>query len=244
MLGSMTQPIVKKRRSTSSWSRAPLADELPDDHEVSEPEAPSSSEARPAGAIAGGRAAARRVSAQVGRKLRDASSTLMEPAAGDLEGLFSGANLPELDRADPLLALARRLDREGDLWRALALRALARAGWADRFTQATAVVGAVGCVALAAVAALGGLLAASTAGERSLLVLTGCASLVAAGALVAATAAGIRRAQHAIAREALRRADLSELRLHRLALVLAAAEAGPDALTRALARLEHDVADG
>jgi hypothetical protein len=240
----MTQSTVKKRRTTSGWSQAPLDTGELDELGLGAPELARVREPDASSPLSTGRATARRVSAEMGRKLRDASSTLMEPAAGGLEGLFSGANLPEIDRADALQSLARRLDREGDLWRAVALRALARAGWADRFTQATAVVAAVGCVALAAVAALGGLFATASAADKSLLVLTGCVSLVAAGALVAATAAGIRRAQHVIAREALRRADLSELRLHRLAIALAAATAGPEALASALARLEQDVADG
>ena len=234
----MLENAVKKAKRPSSWSQLP-ADE--DDPSLEVSPAPSSVD-RAASLLGASAKQAGRLSDRVNQGLRRASAAFMAPPTGELESLFSGTDLPAIDPADPLGSLGRRLDTEADLWRALALRALARAGWADRFTQAMAVISAVGCVALATVAALGALFSSGSAGPRSLLVLTGCGVLVAGGVLVAAAASSVRKAQHLVARDATRRADLIELRLHRLSAVLATRELGPEPFARALERLEQDTA--
>ncbi|MGZ3477348.1 MAG: hypothetical protein ACXWUG_28050, partial [Polyangiales bacterium] len=62
------------------------------------------------------------------------------------------------------------------------------------------------------------------------------------GAMVTTWAsASIRRSQREIVRDALARADLAELRLHRVALAMASVKADPDRAREALARLEKDV---
>jgi hypothetical protein len=235
-MSSGTPVTAKKRKEPSSWSRLP--EEAPDAsaREPEEHDRSSTTELLDHTREQVGRAASR-----IGESLRHASDVLAAPAAGDVEGLLSSADLPELESPDPLSSLSRRLDREADLWRALALRALARAGWADRFTQAVAVLSAIGCVALAAVAAVSALFAAGSPGTRSLLLLTGGAVLCAGSAAVAWTAAGVRRAQHTIARDASRRGDLAELRLHRIGAILAIRQLAPEKLPQALERLEQDV---
>jgi hypothetical protein len=234
-MSSGTTGTVTKRREPSSWSR------LPDDRDEAEPKGDDRDGRSASELLEHTREHVSRAASRIGEGLRRASDALVAPAAGDVEGLLSSADLPELDSPDPLNALSRRLDREADLWRALALRALARAGWADRFTQATAVLAALGCVALAVVAAVSGLFAPGNPGARSLLLLTGGAVLVAGSTVVAWSAAGVRRAQHSIARDANRRADLAELRLHRIGAILATRQLVPEQLPEALARLEHDV---
>ncbi|MBI4706045.1 MAG: hypothetical protein HY744_33545 [Deltaproteobacteria bacterium] len=222
----------------SSWSRRPEdAREGPD--EESKPA--RSGAAKAAHALRAARQEVGEIGAKLGRGVGRASDALTPPAMTDLRGLLGETNLPGVAAGDPLRALADRLDAEGDLWRGLALRALARAAWADRFTQAVSVVAAAGCVALGVVAALGAMFGSAGAGGRALLLLAGAAVLVCAALVVAWTSASVRGAQRAIAREALGRADLTELRLHRVAVVLAArAEAG-EHYREALVRLERDV---
>jgi len=179
---------------------------------------------------------------QVRRRLRRASRALAPPGANDLSTLLSGVNLPAIESEQTLENLAARLDAESDLWRGLALRALARATWADRFTQGIAVLAAIGCVALASVAAFVVLFGAEGLLGRTLLLVAAAAVLVAGAAAVAMSSAGVRRAQRSIATRALSRADLAELRLHRVGVVMAQRAAGDEALYReALARLETEV---
>jgi len=234
-MSSGTTGTVHKRKEPSSWSR------LPDDPDLPEPKAEDHDGHSASELLEHTREQVSRAASRIGEGLRRASDVLVAPAEGDVEGLLSSADLPDLDSPDPLSSLSRRLDREADLWRALALRALARAGWADRFTQAIAVLAALGCVALAVVAAVSGLFAPGNPGARSLLLLTGGAVLVAGSTVVAWTAAGVRRAQHTIARDANRRADLAELRLHRIGAILATRQLAPGQLPDALARLERDI---
>jgi hypothetical protein len=214
-MSSGTNSTVRTPGEPSSWSRLPNDPGDPATEASEEGNGKhSSSELLEHTREHVGRAASR-----VGASLRRASEVLVAPGAGDVEGLLSSADLPELDSPDPLSSLSRRLDREADLWRSLTLRALARAGWADRFTQAIAVLAALGCVALAVVAAVSALFAPGSPGARSLLLLTGGLVLVAGSAVVVWAAAGVRRAQQ----------------------VIAVRQLAPDRLPDALSRLEQDV---
>jgi hypothetical protein len=172
--------------------------------------------------------------------LRQAGRALEGPAGADVAALIADTNLPEVDGDDALGALSRRLDREADLWRNLAIRELAHVAWANRIVQAASIVTVVGVVALAGVAAFGALFGAAAAG-RALLVGTAAGAL-ALGTLAASWAsASLRKSQREIVREALVRADVAELRLHRIALAMASLKADPDRARDTLARLEKDV---
>jgi hypothetical protein len=140
-----------------------------------------------------------------------------------MEGLLGSADLPDVGAED-----------------ALAVRALARAAWVDRVAQLMAIFAALGALALAVVAALGALVGAGNAGGRALQVLSAIAALVTAPAVMAWISAGIRRSQRETAREAMARADLAELRLHRVGVVLATRALGEGAFRDALLRLERD----
>lgn len=178
-----------------------------------------------------------RAAERVGQSLRRGAADIVPPAIGNVDALLPQVDLPELSASEPLPTLARRLDREGDLWRGLALRALSRAGWADRFTQAVALLSAIACMALAAVAALAALLGGEDSTGRSLLLATGATVVVAGAAVVAWSAAGVRRAQHQLAHEASERACRTEGALRLVAAALASQPLGPEPLRAALERL-------
>ena len=185
--------------------------------------------------------AARHLGRDVGRGLRAASHAFDEPAGTKIEGLISEANLPALAGDDPLAELAARLDREGDLWRNLALRELARHAWAGRLAQIVAVVAVLGDAALACIAAMGALFGGEHAHEKLALILGGVASLTVGAIVVAWVSASSQRTQRAVAAEALARADVVELRLHRIGVALAARKIDPERARESLARLERDV---
>jgi len=183
---------------------------------------------------------AQEISGLLGRGLQRASDVLGSSGASELESLMGSTDLPELQEADPLGALALRLDRESDYWRALALRALARCAWADRAAYASSIVAALGCAAMATVAALDALLGGS-APARVIMLLAGCLASVAGAATVGSMSSAIRRSQQQIAREALVRGDLAELRLHRVAVVLAVRKQEPSGTLEAIQRLEQEI---
>lgn len=189
-------------------------------------------------AIRGG---AKKVSAEVGEHFDRAKAALAEPPAHELEALISSADLPEIAADAPLSSLSRRLDHEGDLWRSVALRALSRAAWADRILQASGIVVGLGAIALAVIAALGALFGATLVAERLWLIGGALLSLAVGAALVTWLSGSIRRAQREIAREAMLRADLIELRLHRIGMVKALFHIDEEAGRQALLRLERDV---
>lgn len=156
------------------------------------------------------------------RGLSGAKRALDAPEGTEVSELLGDTDLPELGGDDdPLAALALRLDREADLMRNVALREMTRMAWSDRVAQTAAVVGALGNVGLAVVAVLGALVGGEHAGGRALLLGT-AAVIVLAGTITAWLVArsGSRRAMD-LAREALARAERTELRLEKLALRLA-----------------------
>ena len=170
----------------------------------------------------------------VGHALEDPTNSLAAELVGQ-------ANLPELDAAHPMVSLAVRLDREADMWRGLALRELARAAWMDRFAVVCTTVPLVGTALLAGIAGFRALFAPEKAGLSVMLL--GAATLVlTAGALgVVRAATRVRTNQAATAREALARADLAEMRLHRVAALMALEATDPEGHRAALRGLEADV---
>lgn len=187
------------------------------------------------------RGSAERVSVHLGESFDKARAALDTPAAPELESLYQSADLPALIATDPIGSLALRLDRESDLWRSLALRALARAAWADRIAQGAGVLAGIGAVALAVITGFGVLFGAGGVEGRLALMCGSLGALAVGVGLVSWTSRGIRRAQRDLAREALLRADLAELRLHRVGMVSAQLQVDPEAGKQALARLERDV---
>jgi hypothetical protein len=161
------------------------------------------------------------------------------PSASDVGGLLPDADLPALE-GEPLEGLLRRLDREADLWRQLSLRALSRAGWADRVGQLASVGAWLVCATSAVLAALRGLVGAERPLSAIALSTVSLAVVLLATAVVAWVGASVRRTQGALARAAIERADLAELRLQRLAVLLALRREDPAAFQRALLRLEGD----
>lgn len=179
----------------------------------------------------------------VSRGAQRVGAAFEAPSDSEVGALIGGANLPELE-GDPLDALARRLDREADLWRELSLRALARAAWADRVAQTAAVGAWLVTVATAVVGTVSALIGVARTWSASLTVLASLLSVLAGTALVAWVSAGVRRTQGALAGVAIERADLAELRLQRLAVVLALRTEDVSLYHRALARLEADTRGG
>ncbi len=220
----MTTEVHSDDERGSGWSRMP------------EQQLESRSEAVRTALREGGH----EVAALVGKGLRKASDVLGSSEASELDSMIGGTDLPELEGEDALRALALRLDREADYWRALALRSVARLAWADRSTHAASVVSALGCTALAVVAGMDALLGAASL-QRVALVIAGVIALAAGAAIVGWASASIRKAQREVVRESLVRSDLAELRLHRLAVVLAIRSHDASGLGDALKRLEREV---
>lgn len=263
MISAVASPeeTVLPPAEPSSWSRLPhsspeeLKSERPSarsqpqkDLLQSQP-ALSSVTARVSTILSGGagvmrdaiRGGAKKVSTEVGESLDRAKAALSEPSAPELEALFSSADLPEIVSADPIGSLAQRLDHEADLWRSLALRALSRAALADRIVQTSGIVVGLGAIALAVIAGLGALFGATNVAERLWMIGGALLALSVGVALVTWISGTIRNAQREIAREAMMRADLSELRLHRLGMVSALFQMDQEAGRQALLRLERDV---
>lgn len=182
---------------------------------------------------------ASRVAQSVGRGLRRAGTELEGPTNVDLAALLNDTNLPELSLDDALGTLARRVDREADLWRNLAIRELAHIAWANRIAHLASTITMVGVLILAGIGAFESLFSATPA--RALFLVT-AAGVLALGAIVANVAsASVRRNQREVVRDALVRADLAELRLHRIAVAVASAQADGTKMRDALGKLERDV---
>lgn len=174
------------------------------------------------------------VAGSIGSGLREASAALRGPEGAEIEGLLSQTDLPDLSGEDPLRALAARLDREADLWRNLAFRELAQERWTNRIVQTVAVSVAAGAFVAASLAVLGAMLGAH---GRIPLLLTAVGLLVAGGLGTVAVVHTVRRSHREVLRNALARADLAELRLHRVAVALSARALDPG---RAVEALERD----
>lgn len=191
---------------------------------------------------------AERMGAAFERGVSGVGRALEDPADGGGGELLRQADLPELDGGNPMSSLGLRLDREADLWRSVAMRQLARAAWMDRIAISTSVVSMVGVMVLAAIAAFRALFVSASSAALAIQGL-GVALLLLVGALLVLVgswrltraAAQIRAGQIAVAREALARADVGELRLQRLAVLLETRGADPESYRAALRQLETEI---
>jgi hypothetical protein len=233
----------------STWSRPPL-----------DADGPSPG---PAGAAAGALAGAREKATELGGKaIAGVKPVAMAASAGVRKGLgkvgdalradadlaaqipaelLSQADLPELSEADALTSLAKRLDSEADFWRAVAMRQLARAAWTERLGVTGSLVLLIGGVVLAAIAAFRALFATEGGSATAMLLGVGLGVLLVAAIAVGRLASSLRRGQVEAVRDALVRADLAEMRLHRIALLLEMRAAARDGYVAALSDLEADV---
>jgi hypothetical protein len=183
---------------------------------------------------------ANKVAAKVGHGLRRAGRELEAPANADVAALINESNLPEIVEGDALASLAQRLDREADLWRNLAIRELAHVAWANRIAHLASSLAMVGVLVLAGIGAFESLFAPSN-GRAALLGVSAAVLALGAGVATAASAS-VRRSQREVVRDALVRADLAELRLHRVAIAMAAVRAENAEARGAIARVERDAA--
>jgi len=172
---------------------------------------------------------------KVGDALREGEQSAM-PAE-----LLSQADLPELAHDDALASLARRLDREADFWRSVAMRQLGRAAWTERLGVSGSLLLLIGAVVLAAIAAFRALVATQGGGATAMLLGVGLGVLLLAALAIGRLSSRLRQGQLEAAREGLLRADLAEMRLHRIALLLELRTTGRDGYLAALSELEADV---
>jgi hypothetical protein len=171
-----------------------------------------------------------------------ASRALEDPTTSAMAAeLRAEAELPELGGDDALASLAKRLDREADLFRGIAMRQLARAAWMDRLGITGSAISLAGVVVLAAIAGFRALFAPDGAELVAVLLGVGAALLLAGSMALGRTAARIRTGQAEAAREALGRADLAEARLHRVAALMEMRRADPEKFRAALGELERDI---
>jgi hypothetical protein len=176
---------------------------------------------------------------QASRGLRRAARAVGAPRGTEVEALLGRTDLPALTGDDPLRELAERLDAEADLWRNLAFREMSRMGWSSKLITWLSILVLALDACLAGVAALGALFGAES-GDRALLVTVAGGVLTTGLAVVMGVLHVNRRSSRDLARSALARADLAELRLHRLGIALAWRRADAAKYLEALARLEQE----
>ncbi len=172
---------------------------------------------------------------------RHVERALDDPSDNLNAELFARADLPEIERSDPLISLGARLDREADLYRSIAVRQLARAAWMDRLSVIAGLIAFTGLIVLASIAGFRALFASAGAPFVIALMAAGMALLVAGAIVATRVTASVRQSQLAVARDALARADIAEARIHRLASLLAVREGDPERLPEALRAFESDV---
>ena len=187
---------------------------------------------------------AERALRSVSRGLDYAARVLDAPAGTAIEDLLGATDLPTLTGDNPLLELAARLDCEADLWRNLALRELARLEFRAKTNGALVIVFLAADLALAALAGVGALFGSASAWERAGLLATGAVIVTVAAAFTAAQGARARQASEQLVRTALARADLAELRLHRIGIALAYGKTENAQSLEAISRLERDATSG
>jgi hypothetical protein len=190
---------------------------------------------------------ANRLDAAVDRGVSSVGRALEDPGGGLASEVLKQADLPELSADTPLASLGVRLDREADLWRGVAMRQLARASWMERISVSSTVIALVAVLILAAIAAFRALLTGgtgATGGGVALLLCVGALLATAGCYLLSRVAWRIRHGQIEVAREALTRADLCELRLHRLAILLEVRVTDVDGYRASLKQLESELRAG
>jgi hypothetical protein len=237
----------------SSWSRPPIPGG--DDDATDRPDR-DAGPALPRGALAdakdraaelGGKVAAnmKPVADAVGTRVRAGLGKVGDALRADEAAvpaeLLSQADLPELVQGDALASLASRLDREADFWRSVAMRQLARAAWTERLGVSGSLLLLIGATVLAAIAAFRALFASDGGTATAMLLGVGLLVLLIAALAVGRLSSRLRQGQLEAVREALVRADLSEMRLHRVALLLELRATARDGFVAALTDLEADV---
>lgn len=233
----------------SSWSRPPIPEDPESntaDHSTRKPLSSARGKAAELGgrAIAGVKPVAAAVGAGVKRGLGQVGVALRAEADESAQipaELLKQADLPEVTAEDALGSLATRLDREADFWRGVAMRQLARAAWTERLGVTGSLLLLVGGVVLSAIAAFRALFATQGGSATAMLVGVGIGVLLVAAIAVGRLASGLRRGQMEAVRDALARADLAEVRLHRVALLIEMRVAAGEGYAAALAELESDV---
>ena len=188
---------------------------------------------------------ASRMEAAVERGVKSVGQALEDPAAAAFASeVIKQSDLPEVDAQAPLSSLALRLDREADLWRGLAMRQIVRASWMERISVSTTVIAFGMGVTLSAIAAFRALFASSglSAGWMVALLLGVGVIVLSAGCLaIQRVTTAVRRGQIDVARESLQRADLCELRLQRLAVLLELRGQDAASYRTALQQLESEI---
>lgn len=237
----------------STWSRPPLEPDAHEkDAEESDGAAPSLktslADARDKAAVIGGKVAAnvKPVADAVGTRVRAGLGKVgdalrVDEAASLPAELLSQADLPDIAADDALASLALRIDREADFWRGVAMRQLARAAWTERLGVTGSLLLLIGGVVLAAIAAFRALFATEGGSATAMLLGVGIGVLLVASLAVGRLLARLRQGQMDAVRDALTRADLAEVRLHRIALLMELRSAARDGYVAALEGLEADV---
>ena len=247
-VGDNRAPMPQKQ---STWSRPPID---PEDRTESDAPEPGSSlktsltEAREKAAVLGEKVASnvKPVADAVGVRVRAGLGKVgdalrVDDSAAIPAELLSQADLPDIAQDDALASLARRLDREADFWRGVAMRQLARAAWTERIGVTGSLLLLVGGVVLAAIAAFRALFASEGGSATAMLLGVGIGVLLVASIAVGRLLARLRQGQMEAVKDALARADLSEMRLHRIALLMELRSAAKDGYVAALEGLEADV---
>jgi hypothetical protein len=239
----MLAPMTQKQ---STWGKPPLDPDAPD--EPASAARTALAEARDKATAAGEKVAAsvKPVADAVGQRVRAGLGKVGDALRAD-DGaampaeLLSQADLPELAASDALASLAKRLDSEADFWRSVAMRQLARAAWTERLGVTGSLLLLVGGVLLAAIAAFRALFASEGGTATAMLLGVGIGVLLVAALVVGRLLSKVRQGQTEAVKDALVRADLAEVRLHRIALLMELRANGKDGFTSALAALESDV---
>jgi hypothetical protein len=218
---------VGREEAASTWSKRISPEKIQQAHAMA---------TALGGAVRTGAGSAMSTMGKGASRVADAFSA---PPESELSSLIGSANLPELE-GDSLVAIARRLDREADLWRQVSLASLSRAGWADRVAQIAAIGAWLVSIATAFLSLAGFVFGAGKSLGNSLLALASVLAVTLGAVVVAWVSGGVRRTQGALAAAALDRADAAERRLQRVGIILTLRAEDQRLFQDALARFEHD----
>lgn len=187
----------------------------------------------------------RPVTERVGSAMRSGigsvEQALEDPTGAMSKELELRSNLPEIEGADALISLGKRLDREADLWREVAMERLTRAAWMDRLALVSAALVMIGEALLAAIAGFRALFAGNEVKGSAVLLGVGALLLIFGTVVIIQVAARLRESQLEVAKSALARVDRAERRLARVAALLALRSVDRDTYLGALRGLEADL---
>lgn len=164
-----------------------------------------------------------------------AASERIDAERAEWQRFLERSDLPDVRGDDPIAELAARVDREADLWRSVAIRAM-RPGASRSIVIGATLVGLSGGLGLAALGGLRGLFGTDASAGQ---LWAAAAALGLGVGLAIAAAAWLDRSASRAAAEALARSDAAEKRLQRIAALLALRRADPGAFKDALERLER-----